>query len=106
MSTVKEVSDGSFETDVLKSDKLAIVDFWTPWCMPCRTMSPILEDVAGKNDTIKFFKLNTDDNRKIPSQFKIRGIPSLIFFKDGQEVNRLIGVQSADVLQSQLDRFK
>ena len=106
MSTIREITDSSFDTDVLKSEKLAIVDFWAPWCMPCRMMSPILEDIAGKNDNIDFFKLNTDDNRKTPSQFGIRGIPSLIFFKDGKEVNRIVGVQSADVLQSQLDRFK
>ena len=105
MSHIGEVTDQMFEVEVLKSNTPTIVDFWAPWCMPCRMMAPILDEVAGKNtDKVKVVKLNTDENRLTPSHYNIRGIPALVFFKNGQEVHRTVGVQTAQELQTQLDR--
>ena len=105
MNTVMEITDQTFETEVLNSEKPALVDFWAPWCMPCRMMSPILEEIAAQNtDGLKVLKLNTDQNNSTPYKYNIMSIPALVVFKDGQEVHRSIGVKSAEMLQSELDK--
>ena len=91
MTTVP-VSDGNFDTDVLKSDKLVVVDFWAEWCGPCKMIGPALEQIAGElSDHITVAKLNIDDNPKTPAAYGVRGIPTLMLFKDGQVAATKIG---------------
>ncbi|HEY7348356.1 MAG TPA: thioredoxin [Ktedonobacterales bacterium] len=86
------VTDQDFEQQVLKSPEPVIVDYWAPWCGPCRAMAPVFEQMsteyAGK---LRFAKMNTDDNPETPVRYGIQGIPTVIFFKDGREVNRMVG---------------
>jgi thioredoxin 1 len=89
---VAEISSSNFDSEVVKSNLPVLVDFWAPWCGPCRMVSPVVEaiskDFEGK---LKAVKVNTDENTEIAGQFGITGIPTLIFFKGGQEVDRVVG---------------
>ncbi len=91
MDTVK-ISDSSFDEDVLKSSKPVIVDFWAEWCGPCKMIAPALEEISNEmSDQVTVAKLNIDDNPGTPSNYGVRGIPTLIMFKDGQAVAQKIG---------------
>lgn len=99
-----EITDQSFEQDVLKSDKPVIVDFWAPWCGPCLMMAPAFESLAEEyQGKMVFAKLNTDDNMMTPSAFGIQGIPTLIVFSGGKEVDRLIGLKRRGDLQRSIE---
>lgn len=90
---VAEVTDGNWETEVLGSSQPVLVDFWAAWCGPCRMLAPTVEAVAEKyQGKAKFVKLNVDENVSSPAKYGIRGIPTLILFKDGQEVDRHVGI--------------
>jgi len=105
MKDIVEVTDSTFEKEVLQSDKPTIVDFWAPWCMPCRMMAPILEELAvSSGGGIKICKLNTDQNQMTAAKFGIMSIPSLVFFNDGKEIGRTIGVQPVEALKAALDK--
>jgi thioredoxin 1 len=99
---IVHVSDASFEEDVLKSTTPVLVDFWAEWCGPCKMIAPILEDIAAEyGDKLKIAKLNIDENSSTPPQFGIRGIPTLILFKNGQAEATKVGALS----KSQLSAF-
>lgn len=89
---VKEIRDVDFEQVVLKSDKPVLVDFWASWCGPCRMMAPVFEEVANEySDKVVFCKINVDENPESPKKYGVRGIPTLILFKDGNVLNTIVG---------------
>jgi thioredoxin 1 len=93
-----ETSDSSFETDVLKSGVPVLVDFWAPWCGPCRVAGPIIDGVAVKTaGKVKVFKLNVDENPQAASQYGITSIPTVLIFKDGKVAKQMVGVQQESV---------
>jgi thioredoxin 1 len=99
---IKHVSDASFELDVIKSDKPVLVDYWAEWCGPCKMIAPLLDDVASQfGEKLQVAKMNVDENRAVPAQFGIRGIPTLMIFKNGQLAATRVGALS----KAQLTEF-
>jgi thioredoxin 1 len=103
---VLEIDDSVFDAEVLKSDKPVLIDFWAPWCGPCRAISPLVEDLAGKfGDKIKFVKCNVDENPITPGKYGIRSIPTLMFFKDGNVVEQVIGMVAKSKLEEVINKI-
>ena len=91
--TTKNISDESFDQEVLKSSNLVLVDFWAEWCGPCKMIAPALEEISEEmNKSLEIKKLNIDDNPKTPQEYGVRGIPTLILFKNGEKISEKIGV--------------
>ncbi len=102
---VTEVSDSSFEKDVLQSDKPVLVDFWAAWCAPCRMIAPTVEAVAEQfADSARVVKLNVDDNPSISQRYGIKGIPTLILFKGGKEEERVVGATSREAISRMIEK--
>ena len=97
MSKVRSATDANFDSDVIQSSQLTLVDFWAEWCGPCKALGPTIDqladDFAGK---IQVLKMNVDENPETPSRFHVRGIPTVIFFKGGQMVDQVVGAQTKD----------
>lgn len=103
MSSLPEVSQQNFQDAVLASDQPVLVDFWAPWCGPCKMLAPIVEKVAGTHaGRAKFMKLNTDDYPSLAGQYQVSGIPCLILFKGGQAIDRIVGYVSEQAINSML----
>lgn len=103
---VKDVSDATFKTDVLESEVPVLVDFWAPWCGPCRMVAPVVDEVATKFEgQIKVLKLNVDDNSNTASDYSVRSIPTLLVFKDGKVTDTIVGAVPASTLSSTLTKY-
>ena len=101
---IVQLSDASFEADVIKADGAVLVDFWAEWCGPCKMLAPVLDEVAGeKGDSVKVVKVNVDEEGDLAVQYGIRSIPALYFFKDGELKHKGIGVQSKSEIIKRLE---
>ena len=101
---VTEVTDESFESFV-KENKHAVIDCWAAWCGPCRMLSPVIEQLAQERGAVAFGKLNVDQNRSIPMKYGVMSIPTLLYFKDGQLVDKTIGAYPKPALEERLDKL-
>ena len=103
MSSATPVTDGTFQQDVLQSSEPVLVDFWASWCQPCRMVAPVVEEIATENaGKIKVLKLDVDENQNTAMQYNVSSIPTLILFKEGQPVERIVGFNPKDRLMSKL----
>ena len=101
---IHHVTDATFEPEVLKSDTPVLVDYWAEWCGPCKSIAPILDDIAKEYDgRLKIAKINVDENQQVPAKFGIRGIPTLILFKNGVAAAQKVGAMAKGQLTSFID---
>jgi len=101
--TLKDVTDTNFQAEVLEADKPTLVDFWAPWCGPCRVVAPVLEELASERDDLQIVKLNVDENQQVAGQFGVISIPTMILFKHGQVAHKIIGAYPKRKLEQELE---
>jgi len=100
-----EATDDTFEAEVLKHQGAVLVDFWAEWCGPCKALAPVLDGLATEfKEKIKVVKVNVDESPNAPQQYKVRGIPTLVFFRDGQLVDQLVGNQPRDAIRGVIEK--
>ena len=105
MADVQAVSDDTFQSEVLQASTPVLIDFWAPWCGPCRAIGPVVEELAGEySGRLKVVKMNVDDNPRTPAQFGVRGIPNLILFKGGEVKEQIVGAVPKAHLVKVIDR--
>ena len=100
---VKEFTDDNFDSDVLQADGAVLVDFWAPWCGPCRQIAPMIDELASENPSVSVGKVNIDDNPSVAQRFGITSIPTLLLFKGGEPVESFVGVRPKTALQEAID---
>jgi len=103
MADIKHVSDADFQAEVLESEQPVLVDFWAPWCGPCRVVAPVLEEIAGERPELKLVKLNIDENQQTAMNFQILAIPTMVLFRNGQEAKRIQGAMPKKRLEAELE---
>lgn len=103
---VKEFTDSNFDSEVLKADGPVLVDFWAPWCGPCRQIAPMIDELAGDNPEVKIGKVNIDDNPQAAQKYGVSSIPTLLVFKKGEVAETFVGVRPKAQLQEALDSVK
>jgi len=102
LSKVKTITDANFEKEVLEAEKPFMVDFWAPWCAPCKTINPLIDKMAEEQEDIMFGKLNIDENPQTASKFSILSIPAFYIFLNGEVVDKLLGAQPKEVIESHI----
>ena len=103
MGTLANVTDASFQAEVIESETPVLVDFWAPWCGPCRIVGPELEKIAAEREDLRIVKLNVDDNQKTAAQFGVMSIPTMILFRHGAAVQTLVGAQKKKGIEAALE---
>ena len=101
--TLSEVTDTNFDAEVLESETPVLVDFWAPWCGPCRVVAPVLEEIAGERPDLRIVKLNIDENQQTAARFQVLSIPTLILFKGGSPVKTVVGAYPKKKLEAELE---
>ena len=101
--SITEVSDNTFQAEVLESDTPVLVDFWAPWCGPCRLVAPVLEEIASQRDDLRIVKLNVDDNQQTAATYGIMAIPTMMLFRNGQPAHRIQGAMPKKRLEAELE---
>jgi thioredoxin 1 len=106
MATLEELNDNSFNQAVLKSDTLVVVDFWAPWCGPCRKLAPVLEQIQSEfKDEVKFYKIDADKNMSIAREYGISSLPSVLIFKDGEAKEFMAGMMQKSAIVSNIKKY-
>jgi len=103
MADIKHVTDGDFQAEVLENEHPVLVDFWAPWCGPCRVVAPVLEEIADERDNLRIVKLNIDENQQTAMNYQILAIPTMVLFRDGQEAKRIQGAMPKKRLEAELE---
>ena len=101
--TLNEVTDANFQAEVVESEKPVLVDFWAPWCGPCRVVGPVLEEIASEREDLRIVKLNVDENQQTAASFQVLSIPTMILFKGGQAVKTVVGAYPKKKIEAELD---
>ncbi len=103
MASIAEVTDNNFQAEVIESDTPVLVDFWAPWCGPCRQVAPVLEEIAADRDDVRIVKLNVDDNQQTAAAYNVLSIPTLLLFRNGQVATTVVGAMPRKRLEEQLE---